>query len=169
MVLKKILKSILETILFPITPIIEPVISIINAIIAFANFFIQFIFMIPKVVSMVFYILDPGKLLKDIIFGATTGIYMVLEALFDIIFGKVRQHMGGKTSKGSNKGGINNQKCLPPSITQILILVLCPPLYVALSEGLFNSAGFFPVILTSILTYFYYFPGLIYASLFTFC
>jgi uncharacterized membrane protein YqaE (UPF0057 family) len=159
----------LNILLAPLNPIVQPLISLGIAIIQMVNFMIELAQMIPKIINIVLLFLDPGKLLKDIIFGATTGIYMVVEALFDIIFGKVRQHMGGKTSKGSNKGGINNQKCLPPSITQILILVLCPPLYVVLSEGLFNSAGFFPVILTSILTYFYYFPGLIYASLFTFC
>ena len=159
----------LNILLAPLNPIVQPFISLGIAIIQMVNFMIELAQMIPKIINIVLLFLDPGKLLKDIIFGATTGIYMVVEALFDIIFGKVRQHMGGKTSKGSNKGGINNQKCLPPSITQILILVLCPPLYVVLSEGLFNSAGFFPVILTSILTYFYYFPGLIYASLFTFC
>ena len=159
----------LNILLAPLNPIVQPFISLGIAIIQMVNFMIELAQMIPKIINIVLLFLDPGKLLKDIIFGATTGIYMIVEALFDIIFGKVRQHMGGKASKGSNKGGINNQKCLPPSITQILILVLCPPLYVVLSEGLFNSAGFFPVILTSILTYFYYFPGLIYASLFTFC
>ena len=159
----------LNVLLAPLNPIIQPIISIGIAMIQIVNFMMELAMMIPKIIKIVLYLLDPSKFFKDIIFGATTGIYMVFEALFDSIFGKVRQHMGAKHARGSNKGTSANKKCLPPSISQILILVLCPPLYVALSEGLFNAAGFFPVLLTFILTYFYYFPGLIYASLFTFC
>ena len=149
--------------------VMDVILALPRLVFALYKFIEGLVFMIPKILNIVLLFLDPGKLLNDIIFGATTGIYMLLEALFDIIFGKVRDHMGFTNKRGSNKGTLKNSSCLPPTFVQILILVLCPPLYVVLKEGILNAAGLFPVILTSILTYFYYFPGLIYASLFVFC
>lgn len=120
---------------------------------------------VPKLVEIILMLADPIKLIKDIIFGFSTGIYMVLDAVIDMIFGDIRKAMGGNTEGGSNKGTMDEKgKCMPPSIVKILLLVLCPPLSILLERGL---AGIFYVFLCCLLTYFYYFPGLIYACLYT--
>ena len=122
---------------------------------------------VPKLVEIILMLADPIKLIKDIIFGFSTGIYMVLEAVVDMVFGDIRTAMGGNEAGGSNKGTMDGKdKCMPPSIVKILLLVLCPPLSILLERGL---AGIFYVMLCCLLTYFYYFPGLIYACLYVLC
>ena len=66
--------------------------------------------------------------------------------------------------------GVKNKKravCVPPTLMNIIILILCPPLAIFLDKGL---KGFFPTIICSLMTYFlYYFPGLIFAALHVLC
>ena len=57
--------------------------------------------------------------------------------------------------------------CVPPTILNIIFLILCPPLALFLHTGI---KGLFQVIVCSLLTLkAYYFPGLIYAALHILC
>ena len=161
------LESILETVLFPITPIIDPIINLAAAFVKLGALIVNLLKAVPKVVEIILMLADPIKLIKDIIFGFSTGIYMVLDAVIDMIFGDIRKAIGGNTESGSNKGTMDEKgKCMPPSIVKILLLVLCPPLSILLERGL---AGIIYVFLCCLLTYFYYIPGLIYACLYVLC
>ena len=53
--------------------------------------------------------------------------------------------------------------CFKNSFIEVLILVLCPPLALFIKKGI---AGIFSIIIASLLTYFYYIPGLIYSALY---
>ena len=164
-----IIKKVLSTILFPIKPIIEPIILICQAILYLIEFFLKMLQFLPRALELFNYVINPMKLIKDIISGVVSGIIMILEALFDTVLGDIRKTMGGSYDPGSNDGDYSGENgvCLSKTFMGTLLMVLCPPLYVLLNMGIIN--GFFPTLLTSVLTYFYYVPGLIYASLYSFC
>ena len=123
--------------------------------------------LIPKIFEIIFYVIDPMKLIKDVIFALTTGLTMVIEAVLDIIFGKIRNEFADKAQRGSNEGDASPAVCFGKSFMGMTIMVLCPPLYIALIMGL--SKGIVPTILCCLLTYFYYVPGLLYALLYCQC
>ena len=127
------------------------------------------ILMMPKLLSLFAIRTDPGQIIKDIMFGLFTGVYMVAEATLDMLFGDIRRAFGGEVDQGGNEGTMGdgaNAKCIPPSMVKLLLMVLCPPLALMLEVGI---GGLFYVIICSLLTYFFYFPGLIYASLYILC
>ena len=129
----------------------------------------KILFFVPRVFEIFNYIIDPMKVMKDIIYGLTTGLMLVIEGLFDSVLGDVRKAMGGSYDPGSNDGDYTGENgvCLSKTFMGTLIMVLCPPLYIILNLGIIK--GFFPTLLCCLLTYFYYVPGLIYASLYSFC
>jgi len=133
------------------------------------NFIVKIIVFVPRMLELFNYIINPMKVMKDIIYALTTGLMMVIEALFDTLLGDIRKAMGGSYDPGSNDGDYVGQTgvCLSKTFMGTLLMVLCPPLYILLNLGI--KRGFFPTLLCCILTYFYYVPGLIYASLYSFC
>jgi len=156
-------------VLSPLNAIFKPVVDICIAIAKLAMFLIELIKMIPKIFSLFMIFTDPGKIIKDIMFGLFTGVYMVAEATLDMMFGDIRRAFGGEVENGGNEGTMGdgaNAKCIPPSMVKLLLMVLCPPLALMLQVGI---GGLFYVIICSLLTYFFYFPGLIYASLYVLC
>ena len=59
--------------------------------------------------------------------------------------------------------------CLPPSIFNLFILLICPPLALMIHSG-GSFQGIFLVVVDAILTVWcYYFPGLIFAALHILC
>ena len=123
--------------------------------------------LIPKIFEIIFYVIDPMKLIKDVIFAVTTGLTMVIEAVLDIMFGEIRNSFTNKAQRGSNDGDAPPAVCFGKSFMGMTILVLCPPLYIALIMGL--SKGIVPTLLCCLFTYFYYVPGLLYALLYCQC
>ena len=125
----------------------------------------KLLLMAPKMVFYFIYIITtPGKVISDTIYGFTTGIKMILKSIVDILMGKsvglLNLHVKDDTN---NKKKEDTEECINPSILEILILLLCPPLAIFIRKGL---KGFFTIVITSVLTYYYYLPGLIYASLY---
>jgi uncharacterized membrane protein YqaE (UPF0057 family) len=161
-----IFDDILRVILFPLEPIIDPVIQLVNAILLMVNFIVELVKMIPKLLTVFFYILDPVGFLNDLMFGMTEGVTMVFEALIDVLFRDVRNTMG-KKDPGSNDGQGHKKVCASPSLVETIILVICPPLFIVLRQGLLT--GFFPTVICFVLTYLFYVPGLVYASLYYAC
>ena len=161
------LKKILESVLFPIKPIIEPFLKIIDLVMGVIEITQKIAEILPKMLEIFFYVIDPMKLIKDVIFALTTGLTMVIEAVLDIIFGKIRNEFADKAQRGSNEGDASPAVCFGKSFMGMTIMVLCPPLYIALIMGL--SKGIVPTILCCLLTYFYYVPGLLYALLYCQC
>ena len=156
-------------VLSPLNAIFKPIVDIGIAIVKLAMFLIELLKMIPKIFSLFMIFTDPGKIIKDIMFGLFTGVYMVAEATLDMLFGDMRRALGGEVDTGGNEGTIGNDaeaKCIPPSMVKLLLMVLCPPLALMLDVGI---GGLLYVIICSLLTYFFYFPGLIYASLYVLC
>ena len=159
----------LDIVLAPLDPIVSPILALVNGIIQFGLFIVKILVFLPRALELFSYIINPMKLIKDIIYGIVTGISMILEATFDVILGDIRKTMGGSYDPGSNDGDYSGEKgvCLSKTFMGTILMVLCPPLYILLNMGIIN--GFIPTLLCCVLTYFYYIPGLIYASLYSFC
>ena len=156
----------LNMVLSPLEAIFKPLISIFKTVLVLIQLFIELLKMLPKFFYMFNYITDPGKIISDAFYGFTTGIKMIIKTTIDTLMGKsiglinphVRDDSGNKKQNQQKK-----EECLSPSLLEILILLLCPPLAIFIRKGL---KGFFTIVITAVLTYFYYLPGLVYASLY---
>ena len=127
------------------------------------NIIVKLIKVFPKFLSIFTYILDPKKLISDIIYAIVTGAKMIYEATIGYLIGSFMKNFyldSKNKNKKTKKGG---KKCFNKSLINVLILILCPPLAIFMNEGM---GSILYVIIASVLTYFYYFPGLIYSCLY---
>ena len=127
----------------------------------------KLLLMAPRIVMyFIYFITTPGKVISDAIYGFTTGIKMILKSIVDILMGKsvglLNLHVKDDDSN-NKKQKRDTEECVNPSLLEILILLLCPPLAIFIRKGL---KGFFTIVITAVLTYYYYLPGLVYASLY---
>ena len=153
----------LDIVLAPLDPIISPILSLGKGLITMTMLLIEIAKLVPRIIEIIFYVINPTKLLKDILFAFTTGISMVVEAVLDNLFGDIRNYFS-KPQSGSNDGDpASDSVCFGETYLATLIMVLCPPLYLTLSEGLFALPQ---IVFCCVLTYFYYIPGLMYAILY---
>ena len=149
----------LNIVLSPIEIIFEPVVNIGKAVLAIIKLVFEFIKIMPKLFSLFEIFTDPMKIIKDLVYGIKIGFYLLFDALFGnfLSFFKNLSIFEDKNEKKSEK------ECLSNSIIKVLLLVLCPPLALFIKKGI---KGVFHLVISFILTYFYYIPGLIYTSLF---
>ena len=153
----------LDIVLAPLDPIISPILSLGKGLITMTMLLIEIAKLVPRIIEIIFYVINPTKLLKDILFAFTTGISMVVEAVLDNLFGDIRNYFS-KPQSGSNDGDpASDSVCFGETYLATLIMVLCPPLYLTLSEGLVALPQ---IVFCCVLTYFYYIPGLMYAILY---
>tara|TARA_E500000178_G_scaffold338645_1_gene379186 strand:+ start:44 stop:490 length:447 start_codon:yes stop_codon:yes gene_type:complete len=123
----------------------------------------KIVMFLPRIFEIIFYVINPTKLLRDLLFSFTDGTIMVYKAVVNNLFGDMRSYFS-KPQSGSNDGDpASDSVCFGETYMATLIMVLSPPLYVALSEGL---KAFPQVVFCCVLTYFYYIPGLMYAILY---
>ncbi len=153
----------LDIVLAPLDPIVSPILSLVKGFVTMIMLAGEIAKLVPRILELIFYIINPTKLLLDIIFSFTTGVSMVINAIFDNLFGDMRSFFS-KPQSGSNDGDpASDSVCFGETYIATLIMVLCPPLYIALSEGL---VAFPQIVFCCVLTYFYYIPGLMYAILY---
>jgi len=134
----------------------------------------------PKLIDIVLNLLNPIVFIKDILNGVFKGITLIIEGVIDIAFNTPREK-GDKVDIGKNgifPGGIfgtnnkdgspkPNATCVPPSTLKLILMIICPPYVVFNKYGLLR--GWHLTILCCLLTYWYYFPGLMFASLHVLC
>ena len=161
--------------------------ALFNPIIKTASMFMDLLKLIftllkwfPKLIDIVVNLLNPVVFIKDILNGVFKGITLIIEAAIDIAFNTPREK-GDKNDIGKNgifPGGIfgtnnkdgspkPNATCVPPSTLKLILMILCPPYVVFNKYGLLR--GWHLTILCCFLTYWYYFPGLMFASLHVLC
>lgn len=123
----------------------------------------KIVMLLPRIFEIIFYVINPTKMLKDILFAFTDGVSLVINSVFDNLFGDARSYFS-KPQSGSNDGDpASDSLCFGESYLATLIMVLCPPLYLTLTEGILALPQ---IIFCCVLTYFYYIPGLMYAILY---
>ena len=134
----------------------------------------------PKLIDIVVNLLNPVVFIKDILSGVFKGLELIVMAFFDILVNTPREK-GDNTGVG--KGGIfpngvfgtnnkdgtaqPNATCVPPSTLKLILMVLCPPYVVFNKYGLLR--GWHLTLFCCFLTYWYYLPGLMFASLHILC
>ena len=134
----------------------------------------------PKLIDIVLNLLNPVVVIKDILSGVFKGLELIIMAFIDILFNTPREK-GDKSGVGkdgifpngvfgaSNTDGSPkpNATCVPPSTLKLILMILCPPYVVFNKYGIFR--GWHLTILCCYLTYWYYFPGLMFACLHVLC
>jgi uncharacterized membrane protein YqaE (UPF0057 family) len=119
----------------------------------------KIISLIPKIFELIAMLADPGKLIKDLLYGLKTGIYLIFNSVLDLFFGNLSDKFKHNFNNDNKK---EKEDCVKPSFLEIIILVLCPPLAIFIRKGM---KGFLTILITTILTCFYYLPGVLFASL----
>ena len=114
-----------------------------------------------KIVSLFEMFTDPAKIIMDALYGTKVGVIMIFDAIFGNLFRLIAAPFI-KPKPETKKNG-NKKTCLTTRIVQMIVLVLCPPLAIFMKKGI---TSFFYVVIASFLTYFYYFPGLLYSSMY---
>jgi len=111
-------------------------------------------------------IFQPDKLINDIIYGVTIGFTTMINAFIDNILNVFSEQEVPVTNDIYNQTQYK-KVCIKPTILNLILLVVCPPLAILRSKGL---RGFLLIVICAILTYYmYYFPGLLFAALYTLC
>ena len=126
--------------------------------------FVKFIEVLPLIFS-------PDKFINQIMYGITNGIKLIFEKFLNSIDTDGLKSNGqgytGPFGVSEEESTKNRVICTPPTLMNIIFMILCPPFALFLHKGL---KGIMPVILCSLMTYFlYYFPGFIYAALHILC
>jgi len=152
-----------------IDAIIDLLAGIVKMLVGVVKIIVQFLEMLAYVFEMIPVVFDPPRLVNDILFAVTTSITTILDRAMNSVDVESpedddKEDIG---PMGVNKR-IDKKVCLPPTMTQILFLMLCPPL------AIFFKYDFMRAIIPSIIcgvlcVKFYYFPGLLFASLMTLC
>ena len=159
---------ILAPINWALSPILEPLKNIINGAIQLVKLLIILLAKIPEIIGAAVQILDPAKLINDIVTGTFLGIQVLFNAIFQAL--NIRNLFGTKRQNNGILGvsrTASNAKCVNPSLFRLIIMVLCPPLAVFMHRGI---SAIINIIITALLTiYGYYFPGLIYAMMIVLC
>jgi len=151
----------LNIVLSPLEVIFDPIVSVGKAIVALIHLLLELIKVAPKIVSLFEMFTDPAKIIMDALYGIKVGVIMIFDAIFGNLFRLIASPFI-KPKPETKKNG-NKKTCLTTRIVQMIVLVLCPPLAIFMKKGI---TSFFYVVIASFLTYFYYFPGLLYSSMY---
>jgi uncharacterized membrane protein YqaE (UPF0057 family) len=151
----------LNIVLSPLEVIFDPIVSVGKAIVALIHLLLELIKIAPKIVSLFEMFTDPAKIIMDALYGIKVGVIMIFDAIFGNLFRLIAAPF--IKPKPETKKNENKKTCLTTRIVQMIVLVLCPPLAIFMKKGI---TSFFYVVIASFLTYFYYFPGLLYSSMY---
>jgi hypothetical protein len=116
-------------------------------------------------------IFDPPKLIDDILYAITHSITTIFGKLTEDVKNSISSPEDDEAETGPF--GVSNEnrnayKCLDPSWSTILLLIICPPLAIMYKLGFW--AGFISSIICGVLCVkLYYFPGLLFAILHVLC
>ena len=141
--------------------LLKPILDIIKIVGEMTSILFEFVQIFPPLLEAILIIFDPKRFINDLIFGVSYGIKKVLSGMMDSI------DSGTTAQKPPEDESKIPQVCVPPTMVNLFILLICPPLALFLNRGL---QGIFLVIVCAILTLkLYYFPGFIFAAMHILC
>ena len=145
----------------------KPLIDLLTVVGHMLSLLFHFLAIFPPLFETVLLIFDPKRFIDDLIFGVTFGIKSLFSGVFSSVgTGVVANPDSIKDAAKESKEKIP-KVCASPTIMNLILLVVCPPLALFLDRGL---QGFFHVLVCALLTVkLYYFPGFIYAALHILC
>jgi uncharacterized membrane protein YqaE (UPF0057 family) len=151
------------------SPIISPIIAIAKGFVSLAELVGMIVKIVVDLIKLAATIFSPDKLLNDIIYGSITGITSMITAIFD----NISNLFGDSVPKKDGSDGIfgiedtKKQVCIKPTIINLIILIVCPPLALFINKG---WKSIFMIIVCALMTYYmYYFPGFLFAALHILC
>jgi hypothetical protein len=142
--------------------------TIVKALVKIVEFFIliltyldDFIMIFVKLVEIIPLLFNPKKFIDDVIFGVSYAIKLVIGGMMDSM------DSGTVSNKEENPDDVP-KVCMPPSLFNLIILLICPPLALMINFPGLN--GIFLTVICAVLTVWcYYFPGLIFAAIHILC
>ena len=141
--------------------LMKPLLDIIKIMTMIINIAGKILALFPKVFETILLVFNPKKLIDDIIYGVSFGIKSVIGGMMSSISSGSSPNPTEETPESIPK------VCVPPTLFNLIILIICPPLALFMNIGINN---FYLTIICAILTIWgYYFPGLIFAALHIFC
>ena len=72
-----VVKKILGTVLFPLKPIIDPILALGDAMIHVLELLTNIIKLVPKMMSLFEIFTDPGKVIKDAVYGVKMAFLLL--------------------------------------------------------------------------------------------
>ena len=143
--------------------LMKPLIDIIKIMVMIIKIIGQILALFPQIVETILLVFNPKKFIDDILFGVTYAIKLVIGGMMDSM------DSATQSNKGDEEPDNVPKVCLPPSLFNLFLLIICPPLALMIHLGS-GLSGIFLVIVCAILTVWcYYFPGLIFAALHILC
>ena len=149
----------INLVLSPLEGIFSPIIGILKTVAVILTLLLEVIKLIPRLFETIGMLADPGKLIKDALFGFKTGLVLIYNSILDMTMGSFADKFKHNLENDKNK---EKESCVKPTFLEVIILILCPPLAIFIRKGM---KGFLTILVTTILTCFYYFPGVLFASL----
>ena len=126
--------------------------------------------LVPKIIELVINVFSPDKIINDIIYGVTEGMRLMFSSLVGGISSRPKKSDNTNPDAGKHVFGSSKKTdvvCLKPSLFNIIILIICPPLALLLNEGI---KAWYLIIICALMTYYlYYIPGFIFAALHILC
>ena len=119
--------------------------------------------------EMIPLIFDPPRLMDDIMFAVSFSI--------NTLFSKLGESVSSSANKPEDENkpqgpfGVTNKKqakCIDPTFSTILLLIICPPMAIFMKLGFLK--GFVSAIICGVMCVkLFYFPGLLFAILHVLC
>jgi uncharacterized membrane protein YqaE (UPF0057 family) len=154
----------INLVLSPLNSIFEPIVKIMKAVLQIIALLIELIKIVPKLFSLFTIFTDPGKVIKDTLYGLMTGFKLIFETILDSTIGGIHSTSKNYLGKlGDEEEHEEKKECFTSKILEILLLILCPPLAIFVRKGI---SSILLILIAFALTYMYYIPGLIFASLY---
>ena len=150
-------------------PIISPIIAIGQGFLYLEEFCMTLLGVFVNVMELIPNVFSPDKLINDVIYGVTEGIKTMISTFFGGLISRPKKSDGPADAGNQLFGSSKKAKvvCVKPTTITLLILILCPPLALLLTEGI---KAWYLVIICALMTYFfYYIPGFIFAALHILC
>jgi hypothetical protein len=130
---------------------------------------VELIRILLNIIEMIPLIFDPPRLIDDVMYGITYGINTAMGG----VMGSIDTQTPEEEPQTSGPFGVNTKidnstVCMSPSLSVILMLIICPPL------AIFYKYSFIKALIPSIIcgvlcVKLYYFPGLLFAALMVLC
>jgi uncharacterized membrane protein YqaE (UPF0057 family) len=154
--------GIVDTIVSMLKGIIKMFIALFKIIVVFFELFISAM----KIVPIIF---DPPRLMDDIMFAVSFGLNTIFKKFGESATSGANRPEDENAEKGPF--GVTNKKqakCIDPTFSTILLLIICPPLAIFMKLGFLK--GFVSAIICGVLCVkLFYFPGLLFAILHVLC
>ena len=141
--------------------LMKPLIDIVKMVVMIISIIGQLLGLFPQIIETILLVFNPKKFMDDLLFGISYAIKLIVGGMMDSM------DSGSASNKEENPDDVP-KICIPPSIFNLIFLVICPPLALMINVG--GIKGISLTVICALLTVWcYYFPGLIFAAIHILC